>query len=92
MEHIVDKSLTHHQKPALHLHSIGDKVAVVRRLVGDIEPKGNTKVAGDNDDGWNGQVHGKHADDEGRAVLLHLAPGQCAGQAEWLRAIPAPAQ
>lgn len=77
----------------MELHYVRDLVPVVQRLlVRDVELDGDAEVAAEDDDGRYGEVEGEHGDDEGEALVLHLPPGERAGQAEGLRAVAAPAQ
>lgn len=76
----------------MELDYVGDAVAIVHRLfVGEIEVDGYAEVAAEDDDGGHDQVEGEHGDDEGETLVFHLPPGQGAGQAEGLGAVPPPA-
>ena len=73
----------------MHLDNIGYLVAV---LVDVEELQDDAGVAEDDDRGGHDQVEGEHGDDKGEAFVLHLSPGQRAGQAKGLGPVSAPAQ
>ena len=85
--------ISHQYESPLHLESVGDVVAVFDGLEGHAQAEHDACVAGDDDDGRDGQVHGEHADHEGDTVgdVPHVGPGQRAGQAEGLGPVLAPA-
>lgn len=77
----------------MELDDVWDSFAVVHGLfVGEEEVDGDAEVAADDDHGRSDQVQGKHGDDEREALVLHLRPGQRAGQAEGLGAVTPPTQ
>lgn len=77
----------------MELDNVGHSVAVVHRLfVGEVEVDGDAEVGAGDDDRRNGEVEGEQEDDEREALVLHLAPGEGAGQAEGLGTVPPPAQ
>lgn len=77
----------------MQLDDVGHVVGVVHGLlVGDVEVDGDAEVAAADDDGGRHQVEGENGQHEGEALVLHLRPGQGAGQAEGLGAVAAPAQ
>lgn len=77
----------------MQLDEVGHVVNVVHGLlVGEEEVDGNPKVAATDDNRGRHQVEGEHGHDEGEALMLHLRPGQRAGQAEGLGAVTSPTQ
>lgn len=84
---------TYNEQPALQLDDVGHVVDVVHGLlVGEEKVDGDAKVAAADDERGRHQVEGEHGQDEGEALVLHLGPGQRAGQAERLGAVTSPAQ
>lgn len=77
----------------MEFDDVGDSFAVVHRLfVGKIQVDGDAKVAAHDDDGRHDEVEGEHGDHEREAFIFHLSPGEGAGQAKGLQAVPSPAQ
>ena len=77
----------------MELDDVGHSVAVLQRpFVGEVEVDGDAEVAADDDGCWDDEVEGEHGDDERAALGFHLAPGERAGEAEGLGAVPPPAQ
>lgn len=76
----------------MEFDNVGDSVAVVHRLlVGEVELDGDAKVAAEDDDGGHDQVEEEYGDHEREGLVLHLPPGQRAGQAKGLGAVSTPA-
>lgn len=87
------KGITYYQQPSMELDDVGHSVAVLQRpFVGEVQVDGDAEVAADDDGCGEDEVEGEHGDDEREALGFHLAPGERAGQAEGLGAVPPPAQ